>query len=87
MAGDGNGPDVVYTFEALSGSPLNVSLNASFPAMMVLSRDDCDPVNNAVDFGANSINISSQIGGTYYLFIDGLEEADWSNFDVTVSFQ
>ena len=87
VAGDGNGPDVVYTFEAPSGSPLNVSLNADFPAMMVLSRGACNLEVNAVECGTDSINLNSQFGGTYYLFIDGLAEADWGNYDVTVSFE
>ena len=87
FAGDGNGPDVVYTFEAPSGSPINITLNAEFPAMMVLSRATCDPVEAALQCETDSININSQIGGTYYLFIDGLEEADWGNYEVTVSFE
>ena len=86
-AGESGGPDVVYTFLAPAGSPINITMNAEFDGVMVLSRGDCNPVEAAVDCGADAINVNAQIGGRYYLFIDGNAEKEWGDYTVDISFE
>ena len=80
------GPDVVYKFDAPSGKPIGITLDADFDAMMVLAKGGCDPVINGVDCGTTNIQKISQTGGTYYLFIEGVAPMEWGDYTVSVSF-
>ena len=86
-AGDAGGPDVVYTFLAPAGAPLNITMEAEFDGVMILSRGGCNPVENAVDCGTAQISLNAQVGGRYYLFIDGNAEQEWGEYNVQISFE
>jgi hypothetical protein len=82
-----DGPDVVYTFDAPSGTPLDITLDADFDAAMVLTKGGCQPDLDIDDCGTSNIHQNFQLGGTYFLFIEGLGSQSWGDFTVTVSFE
>ena len=77
---------MVYKFDAPSGTPMDITLDADFDAVMVLSKGSCDPVGSGVDCHATNIHQNFQTGGTYYLFIDGVEPMEWGDYSVSISF-
>ena len=91
------GPDLVYKFTAPTGDPINITMSSEFTGKMYLTKGSCADENGIIlnDFQScsttvgetESITVDTQAGGEYYLFIEGVGEKQWGNFEFTVSFE
>ena len=83
------GPDVVYTLEGGTGQTLNVDVSAEFESIVYVTTFGCETGQAIPLFcSANgSLSIQGLAGGTYWLFIDGVQEKAWGSYDLTVSLE
>ena len=88
---------MVYKFTAPTGAPINITMSSEFTGKMYLTEGSCGD-ENGIDVGAfrgcsngdgstETIAVAPQAGGEYYLFIEGVGEKQWGNFEFTVSFE
>jgi hypothetical protein len=80
------GADVVYRFDAATGQSISIYVSAEFTPLLALYRGTCGEQDSILecDDGA-ALSIGPQIGGTYWLVIDGTDEKEWGSFDLTVT--
>ena len=72
-------------------------MSSEFTGKMYLTKGSCADENGIIlnDFQScsttvgetESITVDTHAGGEYYLFIEGVGEKQWGNFEFTVSFE
>ena len=86
------GPDVVYALNVQAGNLTITNHDPQFEGMMYLTKTTCeDAANGGLDTtnfqgcDASILEVGFQLGGTYYLVLDGKGEKTWGDYNITVS--
>ena len=84
--GDG-GPDLIYAFTAGTGEAVDIAVtSADFTPVLHLYKGACaEPDNIITCSDTGSIQIPGGLGGDYWLVLDSPGEAEWGDYDLTVT--
>ncbi|MGB0590302.1 MAG: hypothetical protein ACPGU1_11530 [Myxococcota bacterium] len=87
FCGGEGGPDVVYSFEAGTGQGVEVTVaSEDFEPVLHVYKGACATPDNLLTCStAGSISIPAGLGGDYWLVVDSPGEAEWGNYDLTVT--
>jgi hypothetical protein len=87
FCGGEGGPDVVYAFEAGTGQAVEVTVvSQDFEPVLHVYKGACATPDNLLTCStAGSISIPAGLGGDYWLVVDSPGEAEWGNYDLTVT--
>ena len=83
------GPDVVYTFDAGTGQTLNIDLTSDFEPILFVTTLACEGAS-AIPLSCSasgSLTIQGLAGGTYWLFVDGVQEKAWGSYDLSLTLE
>ncbi|MGB0590305.1 MAG: hypothetical protein ACPGU1_11545 [Myxococcota bacterium] len=84
--GDG-GPDLVYAFTAGTGEAVDIAVTSDdFTPVLHLYKGACaEPESIITCTDTGSIQIPGGLGGDYWLVVDSPGEAEWGDYDLTVT--
>jgi hypothetical protein len=84
--GDG-GPDLVYAFTAGTGEAVDIAVTSGdFTPVLHLYKGACaEPESIITCTDTGSIQIPGGLGGDYWLVVDSPGEAEWGDYDLTVT--
>ena len=87
FCGGEGGPDVVYAFEAGTGQGVEITVTSDdFAPVLHVYKGGCATPDNLLTCStAGSISVPAGLGGDYWLVVDSPGEAEWGNYDLTVT--